>query len=415
MEEINSGNKNEELSGAKENKQSFIIFAKLNKYFLIPFISPVFCMLANYFLGKIIRLSIIKKLEFIASIFILLTYIFAGLVYFISYFEQKIDKEKEYNSYNRNSQLTINYIYNKENNRNKKYKVLLLLILMGILLGIFELFGVLSFGKHLFEYRLYFFLFIPLFSKFILKENIYKHHYFSLIIALSGIICLFVPVCVVIKSEDIIPNILHFIGGICLSLFIVLIKFINHKYYISTFILSLFSGIISIIFICFGFVIYSLIRYHDLSYFNNCFDFSKVENKLNTSLYFILCFLFATILQILTLLAVFYFSPILITLTDIISPMLLWILNSILEGCSLLEGFMNFIGYLIVLFAALIYNEIIILNCCGFNNDTKKFVEQRLYKEILQIKRSDDEDSQNKDSSSVNDESFTLNNDSEYS
>ena len=347
-------------------------------------------MLANYFLGKIIRLSIIKKSEFIASIFILLTYIFAGLVYFISYFEQKIDKKKEYNSYNRNSQLTINYIYNKENNRNKKYKVL-------------------------FEYRLYFFLFIPLFSKFILRENIYKHHYFSLIIALSGIICLFVPVCVVIKSEDIIPNILHFIGGICLSLFIVLIKFINHKYYISTFILSLFSGIISIIFICFGFVIYSLIKYHDLSYFNNCFDFSKVENKLNTSLYFILSFLFATILQILILLAVFYFSPILITLTDIISPMLLWILNSILEGCSLLEGFMNSIGYLIVLFSALIYNEIIILNFCGFNNDTKKFVEQRLYKEILQIKRSDDEDSQNKDGSSVNDESFTLNNDSEYS
>ena len=123
MEEINSGNKNEELSGAKENKQSLITFAKLNKYFLIPFISPVFCMLANYFLGKIIRLSIIKKLEFIASIFILLTYLFAGLVYFISYFELKIDKKKEYNSYNRNSQLTINYIYNKENNRNKKYKV----------------------------------------------------------------------------------------------------------------------------------------------------------------------------------------------------------------------------------------------------------------------------------------------------
>ena len=35
------------------NKKPLIIFAKLNKYFLFPFLSPIFCMLANYFLDKI--------------------------------------------------------------------------------------------------------------------------------------------------------------------------------------------------------------------------------------------------------------------------------------------------------------------------------------------------------------------------
>ena len=36
-----------------KQKKPFISFAKINKYFLIPFITPVFCMFANYFLYKI--------------------------------------------------------------------------------------------------------------------------------------------------------------------------------------------------------------------------------------------------------------------------------------------------------------------------------------------------------------------------
>ena len=44
------------------------------------------------------------------------------------------------------------------------------------------------------------------------------------------------------------------------------------------------------------------------------------------------------------------------------------------------------IGYLIVLFSAFIYNEIIILNFCGFNQNTKKFVNLRIDQEVEDIK-----------------------------
>ena len=37
------------------------------------------------------------------------------------------------------------------------------------------------------------------------------------------------------------------------------------------------------------------------------------------------------------------------------------------------------IGYLIVVFASLIYNEIIIFNFWGLSKNTKKFIKQRLY------------------------------------
>ena len=45
------------------------------------------------------------------------------------------------------------------------------------------------------------------------------------------------------------------------------------------------------------------------------------------------------------------------------------------------------IGYLIVVFASLIYNEIIILNFCGLNKETKKFIEQRLFDDITDLKK----------------------------
>ena len=67
--------------------------------------------------------------------------------------------------------------------------------------------------------------------------------------------------------------------------------------------------------------------------------------------------------------------------TDIISPMLLWVATTIQDGQDLPDVVLNPIGYLIVLFASLIYNEIIILNFCNLSKDTKKFVELRLNEE----------------------------------
>ena len=47
----NINNERDELTKTKNNKTSLITFAKLNKYFLIPFLCPVFCMLTNFFLN----------------------------------------------------------------------------------------------------------------------------------------------------------------------------------------------------------------------------------------------------------------------------------------------------------------------------------------------------------------------------
>ena len=378
------------LIKSEESNPSLITFAKINKYFLIPFLCPVCCMLANYFLLLISETKVVKKIEICSPVLVEFSYIFAGLLYFISYINQKVDRGKQQIIYRERAPSAIKLIYNKVE-RKSSLKEWILIILLGFFVAIFELLGAFIKSEHVFEERLYFLFFIPLFSKFILKDAIFRHQYLSLIIAILGIIFLIIPVCLVITSEDIVDNILNIIFGIIYSLFLVLIKYMIHVYYISPLKLCLFFGFISLGFTFFGFLICSLIKFHDLSYFKGIFDFSKVDNKFPVSIYIIFCIIFATTLQALTLLVIFYFSPILLMVTDIISPMLYWLVLTIKRGENLPDVVLNPIGYIIVLFAALIYNEIIIFNFCNLSKDTKKFVEMRQDEESLDLKKSENE------------------------
>ena len=233
--------------------------------------------------------------------------------------------------------------------------------------------------------------FIPLFSKIILKENIYKHNYFSLIISIIGVIFLLIPFCLQISINDIISNILNFINGIFYSLFVVIVKYMIEKYYMHPLKICLLVGIIILFFECIIFLIYSLIKYNNLSYFNDCFDFSKVQNKFAIIIYIILYILFCISLKLLGFLLLFYFSPTLIIITSMISPFIYWIVQSIKNKVEILDAVLYPIGYLILIFSSLIYNEIIILNFCGLNNNTKKFVNQRLDKEVEKINKDKDD------------------------
>ena len=246
-------------------------------------------------------------------------------------------------------------------------------------------------GHNVFNEKIYFLFFIPLFSKIILKDNIYKHQYFALIISIIGIIFLLIPVCLVLGTNDIVPNILNVINGIIYPLYLVIIKHLIEKYYISPLKISLIIGIISLFLNCIGYIIYSLIEYNDLSLFKDIFDFSKEYNKLAISFYFIFYIVFRIVDQLLILLALFYFPPTLLIITDMIDPFLSWIIEIIKDGGEIPDDVLYPLVYIIIIFSALIYNEIIIFNFCGLNKDTKKFVNQRLYKELEEIKNTHNE------------------------
>jgi len=382
--------KSDSFINKKKHKKSLISFAKLNKYFLIPFLAPVFCMLANFFLLKIIETKFVKHEDFIFTLYILLSYVTAGCFYFISKFRQKVEGQKEKIIYREMALTSIELLYNEKFNKSILKKWILILVI-AFLISLSEYISVFVSkpSYNIFQARFYFILFIPLFSKFILKENIFRHHYLSLLIALVGFILLIIPVCLKINSNDIIPNVLNFIMGVSYSLFLVLIKYLTHVYYISPFKLCLIFGSIAFGFIFFGFLIFSLIKYHDLTYFKESLDFSYVENKFVLSLYFIASFIFAVCLHFGTLLVIFYFTPILLMVTDIISPLFFWVAITIKnpETRVFPKIVLEPIGYVIVLFASLIYNEIIIFNFCNLNKNTKLFIEERLDEEEKDLRK----------------------------
>jgi ABC-type Fe3+-siderophore transport system permease subunit len=108
MEESDSNHTQNESIEPEDNKKSLVVFAKLNKYFIISFLCHILCMAANYFLALLVKEKVIKRVEFTGLIIIEFSYVVGGLVYFIIYIKQKANKEKEH--YFKEG---IKYLYNK--------------------------------------------------------------------------------------------------------------------------------------------------------------------------------------------------------------------------------------------------------------------------------------------------------------
>ena len=388
MEESNldKEEKEEKLNEKETNKKPIITFSKLNKYYIILFISPIFCMLGNYSATKI--KSVIEQKYFYLIISYEVFYIFSGLFYFVSYFRKNSNKGRESNE-NSNSDKDIKYIYNASFKINAKKVIILLIILSLLLIGKRFLFAYI-YENNKIETRFYYMILIPLFSKLILKENLYKHQYLSLAICVIGWIILNIPIFLKLKNQDILANFLNLLIGAIYPFKLVLIKYLSGKYYITPLKIGLILGLISLFLTLIGSLIYSLIKYQDLSFFI-AFNFSNADNKVTTVVFFVLFFIFGTILQFLNLLIIFYFSPIFLLISEVISPFLLWIVKAIENKITnknenaTLEIVINPIGYTIVLFSALIYNEIVIFNFCGLNKNTKKYVNERMNKEIKEL------------------------------
>ena len=133
---------------------------------------------------------------------------------------------------------------------------------------------------------------------------------------------------------------------IFLSLILVLIKYMVEKYYLPPFKICLIIGIISIIIYSIGFTVYSLIK-DDFSYFTDCLDFSNEEKEISANIYFIFYIIFETAARLTIFLCIFYFSPTLIMVTDMVTPLFSFVANNFILEEMLTSIILNAIGYLI--------------------------------------------------------------------
>ena len=182
--------------------------------------------------------------------------------------------------------------------------------------------------------------------------------------------------------EDFFLNFVILLFSISYPVYIVTFKYTIEKYFISPFLLILLIGVyllvISLSVISFS----SLKNNHNLSQLSDIFDFSE------NNLYFFIAFCIGAIAKVFFCFILLYFSPNLFILTNIVGTMLIWIYKCFTEEIKnkkylVLEG----IGHSIILLSALIYNEIIILNFCGFNKNTKKYINERKQEEEELLKK----------------------------
>ena len=227
-----------------------------------------------------------------------------------------------------------------------------------------------------------------LLSRLILGHKIYRHQIFSLTII---IVCNIISIILILTGE--INNVnsnmaLNFVlMAVILSLYAlynVLEKIFFNSFMTSPYYLMFIIGLITLVLI----IIYETITclaFGDNKDFNGAFYQIKYNIK-NIKLYPLL-FIGDVISAFLWVggihLTVYFFSPCHFIISESISQILSTIINNSLEGYNIAATIVIYVLFVIIIFASLIYNEIIILKFWKLNINTKKHITKRSNSELL--------------------------------
>ena len=352
---------------AVKNKYSISI-AKINKYFIFPFLSPIVIfireILLEYAKGKTSGVRKILQYEFNDG----LMHSSCILLYLVECIRTGKKKKIKNKFLRKISKLSSHSI------SKNKCKIFFVILTIAIGYNNYISSKMLLKGKTIFEIRIYHVIFNTIFCKIILGYEIYKHQLLSLILILIGWAFISVPIFVKLTIGDIYYNVLFFFGAIFYPLYLVLLKYIIENYYISVYLDMFFIGIILLIISSFLTIGNSFMNYSNFSDLFNIFDFAKDK------LLIFLAFASGTIVKFIFCIIIQNFSPNIFVLTNVISSIITWIYNIGYKRKP--DKTMNIIflsiGYFIILISCLIYNEIIILNFCKLNENTNFNINERL-------------------------------------
>ena len=403
----------EEDKKSNNYKESLFRFGKLNKYYLFPFITPFIGVAGNciiYFLNFPYKNNPDNQLTiyFIETLIMFLAHITGGLLYFISSIRSETEKTR-YEAKNENDQgrKSLRLIYNKKIIKKSKLTISIIIFIISFIFTFPYIREIVYSNEFEFEARLYYLFFVPILSKIILKKGIFRHQLSSLFISFLGFIIFFIPFFIEIKNNDnslkniIIANIFTLIEAIFYSLYLVLTKYLMHSYYLSPFLCILLIGVIGFVLSILGFIIVSIFKKNNIFY-----DAFILLKDMEIKYYILLLFIYIIICiyHIFIFLVIFYFSPILSCISDIVNPLFSMIFEALMDNdYKTIHLILKSFGYILILFAAFIYNEIIILNFCGCNEYTAICIKERGNEELHSIRNSES-DSQSEENFIENEE-----------
>lgn len=400
------------MNSKKYKKDCLFSITKMNKFYLFPFLVPIVCFSTKFFSevmkfgpNKIDVKDVNPRVEhtfvFLYTMINGVSHTMGGLLYFISLFTSKSEKEKlKDNEIDDDEDLNLNegsYTGIKNNTYNsidlyqkidkhKKLKVCGILFLMAFILTAYIIIKGYAAGHKQLEKRLYFLFFFTICRVYIFKREIYIHQKLSLGIAGLGMIILFtIYFCSINDDYNYLYDVILFFGSFFYSFYLVLIKILTVNNGMSPFLVLLLIGVFSTISTLIGFSIFSLVNKGDFTYISDLFQDSALY-YVNFYIYYrniIFYLLINTVLQVLILLVIYYFSPEVFAISDIISPLFSYIdkvYKGKEKGAFIISS--NIIGYIIVLLGAFVYNEIIVCNFCGLNKNTWKYIDERALGEL---------------------------------
>ena len=217
-------------------------------------------------------------------------------------------------------------------------------------------------------------IFMSIFSCFILKKKLYKHHY----LCISVIIIRSIAYTVIFKvlyrdpnrQKNFIPFTISFITEIGFSLTYVMYKYYMLIKYMNPYEIMFFEGVFELFF-----SIITLIISTSIGKLDKISDFLKDFKGLEV------------LILISWVIANFIYHAIFIKVIDIFSPFYIHIsllisefinfFNKISEGLAIGQIIFYVISFIVCPFMILVFLEIIELNFCGFSEMTKKNIELR--------------------------------------
>ena len=240
-------------------------------------------------------------------------------------------------------------------------------------------------------FSLFFFIFFNiLLSRIILGQKIYLHQFFSSIIIA---ICIIIVIIIIFvrkinfSSEELLNLVLVIIVTALYTLFNVLAKKYYNIYmdspYHFMFIIGLFASSLILLY-----EIITVLIYGKNTNFNGIFHTFGIKFDKYGGLY-VLVFIGDILSAFIWLagiqLTVYFFTPCHFIISESISQIITTIINSTWKDFYAVEIVFIYIFFVIILFAAFIYNEIIIINVCNFNKDTNKNISKRQLSETEEI------------------------------
>lgn len=380
-----------------QKKECLFSINRMNKYYLLPFLVPLVCYSTKFFSEPMkMKNGEIKYVENVTEenchTFVFLyqminstSLIFGGLLYFVTIIRTKTDNKANIGNIIGGRTYSDNLIIRKKPNRLLEFSIIIFMSIIITMYNVLKGYGT----KHsTLEKRLYFLFFFCLINIFMFKKPIYSHQKFSLGIGFIGMAIIFTVFFFYLDYAryEYIYDVLLFFGSFLYSLYLVLVKYMAEKKYYSPFLLLLLIGTFSTVITVIGYMIYSFVTVNDLRYVTNIFHcrddmyvcFGNYYDK-------IICyFLINAVLQVLIFLVCYYFSPEVFAISDIISPYLSFI-SKVIEkkNTDILNIILNSIGYIIIILCSFVYNEIIVCNFCGLNENTWKAIDKKANEDYM--------------------------------